>query len=66
MEEEEKVKREIWLTEFNVHVVEITGCDWPDVILERWERNLLGEVRFVDSRIVPNAYFQRSEQMESC
>lgn len=40
--------RSIWIPEFETEVIETIGSEWPDgVIVTKWERNLLGERRYV-------------------
>ena len=43
-------RRDVWLPEFHQTMVEVMGQEWPDLIIEKWERNGIGETRFVESR----------------
>jgi hypothetical protein len=47
----EPQKRQLWLQEFEVDYEEVIGQDWPLVIVTKWESNLIGERRFVGTRI---------------
>jgi hypothetical protein len=51
----EPMKRMLWLQEFEVDYEEVLGQGWPLVIVTKWERNLLGERRFVGTRIYRHA-----------
>lgn len=42
--------RDLWQTEFEVQTMETVGGDWPGVIVEKWERNWIGERRYVATR----------------
>lgn len=42
-------KRSLWLPEFEVDHEEVIG-HWPIVIVTKWERNFLGERRYVETR----------------
>jgi len=44
-------KRSVWIPEWETDVITAKGQDWPEgVIVNKWERNLLGEKRYVDSK----------------
>lgn len=45
------IRRSIWYPDFAVHVEQVIGQLWPLVVVEHWERNELGERRFIDARI---------------
>jgi len=42
--------RDVWWPEFDTEVVSIMGQQWPDLIVTKWERNYLGEKRYVETR----------------
>jgi hypothetical protein len=39
------------MVDFEVTTIEMHGHEWPDVLVQKWERNEIGERRFVESRI---------------
>jgi hypothetical protein len=44
---------DIWTTEFRVESRDVStfgGDDWPIVWAEKWERNGIGESRFIERR----------------
>jgi len=41
----------VWMVDFEVTSIEMHGHEWPDVLVQKWERNEIGERRFVESRI---------------
>jgi hypothetical protein len=43
-------RREVWVPYFSATDVQIMGQEWPEVYVEKWETNLLGESRFVGAR----------------
>jgi len=44
-------RRLIWLPRFELREVTTEGRDWPDLILvEKWEENLIRELRYVETR----------------
>jgi hypothetical protein len=44
--------REPWETRFETRVAEeLTGDEWPVIMVERWEENALGERRLVATRM---------------
>lgn len=47
---ENDIRRALWFPDYDVHTVEVMGQEWPDLIVEKWERNSIGERRFVESR----------------
>jgi hypothetical protein len=42
--------RGFWVPEFRITEVRTYGKEWPDIIVEKWETNSIGERRFVASR----------------
>ncbi len=44
-------KRDIWIPEWETETVTAMGQPWPEgIIVTRWERNLIGEKRYVDTK----------------
>lgn len=43
--------RNLWLDEFETDEVQVLNGDpWPMLVVHRWQRNRLGERRFVETR----------------
>lgn len=48
----ERPGRDVWLPEFSLTPINTMGSAWPDaVIVEKWERNDIGERRWVDTEM---------------
>lgn len=39
----------IWVPYFESHEVILSGADWPSYRVQKWERNEIGETRYVDT-----------------
>lgn len=48
---EARSETSVWMVDFEVTAIEMHGHEWPDVLVQKWERNEMGERRFVESRI---------------
>lgn len=44
-------RRDLWLPDWRTELIEVYGQEWPDVLVEKWERNELGELRYITSVI---------------
>ena len=44
-------ERDVWMPEYETTVIEYLGDKWPDILVEKWERNGIGERRLVTSLI---------------
>jgi hypothetical protein len=44
-------RRNIWTNDFETKVVELMGGDWPEVVVDKYQTNHLGERRYVGSRM---------------
>lgn len=43
-------QRDLWIPEYHVQKIETIGADWPMVLVEKWEKNAIGERRFIEVR----------------
>jgi len=57
--------QDVWLVDFNSTIVEVIGQDWPEVYVEKWERNGIGERRFLGARWYGMKGFAREEDVPS-
>ena len=42
-------ERDIWLPHWRTTEILTVGAEWPSYLVEKWERNGIGEERFVTS-----------------
>jgi hypothetical protein len=50
MHNEPDPRREIWSADVEVTPIEVVGREWPDIILTLFQRNRLGERRYVGTQ----------------
>lgn len=41
----------VWIPEYETTTEEVMGQEWPLVVVQKWERNGIGERRYVGTRI---------------
>jgi hypothetical protein len=60
----ERLRRDLWKPEFEVTYREVVGQDWPLVFVEKWERNAIGERRFVGSSSFSSSAVKANARLE--
>lgn len=43
--------RDVWVPRYETRLIEYEGGGWPDVLVEKWEDNAIGERRYVTNRL---------------